>query len=441
MAPQPAPPSSVTVPVAWRTALAGANAGIERDWWRAFGDPALERLVQQAQANNGDLKIARSRLQEYQARIRVAESARLPALNLSLAPTRARSIGPFGTPIESTSIVGAVQASYELDLFDRVAGGIEAARFEALSQQAALEAAALAVAGNTASGYLNLLGLDAQLALARATLASRERSYNLARHQFEVGYSSRLEMSQAEAELHATAGTVPQLERQVAQQEQALNVLLGASPGAIARGADLLALREPTPGAGLPSDLLRRRPDIAQAEQAVAAADASLAVARDALLPSIRLTASLGAEGHSVAQLLRSPVELWSIGGSVLAPLFDAGRLRAQAEIAGTVRDRAIFTYETVVRTAFAETENALASIDTLQRQLIEAEARRAAAGEVLRVAHNRYTNGYASYLEELDAQRTAFNADLAALQLRTNLLTAHVDLYRALGGGWAPAR
>jgi multidrug efflux system outer membrane protein len=120
--------------------------------------------------------------------------------------------------------------------------------------------------------------------------------------------------------------------------------------------------------------------------------------------------------------------------------LFDAGRLRAQAEIAGTVRDRAIYGYETVVRTAFAETENALASIDGLQRQLVEAEARRAAAGEVLRVAHNRYTNGYASYLEELDAQRTAFSADLAALQLRTSLLAGHVDLYRALGGGWTPA-
>ena len=440
MTPQPAPPSSVTVPVAWRTTLPGADARVEREWWRAFGDPALDALVRQAQANNGDLKIARARLQEYQARIRVADSARLPALNVSLAPTRARSIGPFGTPIESTSLVGAVQASYELDLFGRVAGSVEAARFEALSQEAALEAAALAVAANTASGYLNLLGLDAQLALAKATLASRERSYNLARHQFDVGYSSRLEMSQAEAELHATAGTVPQLERQVAQQEQALNVLLGASPGAVARGADLLALREPTPAAGLPSELLRRRPDIAQAEQAVAASDASLAVARDALLPSIRLTASLGAEGRSVAQLLRSPVELWSIGGSVLAPLFDAGRLRAQAEIAGTVRDRAIYAYETVVRTAFAETENALASIDGLQRQLVEAEARRAAAGEVLRVAHNRYTNGYASYLEELDAQRTAFSADLAALQLRTSLLAAHVDLYRALGGGWTPA-
>ena len=137
MAPQPAPPSSVTVPVAWRTTLPGANASVERDWWRAFGDPALDALVQQAQANNGDLKVARARLQEYQARIRVADSARLPALNLSLAPTRARAIGPQGTPIESTSLVGAVQASYELDLFGRVANTVEAARFEALSQEAA----------------------------------------------------------------------------------------------------------------------------------------------------------------------------------------------------------------------------------------------------------------------------------------------------------------
>jgi len=440
MAPQPAPQASLAVPPGWRTAGAGDAAAIDRDWWRAFGDPVLETLVRRALDNNGDLKIARSRLQEYRARIRVADSARLPALNLSLGPTRARAIGPFGEPVDTTSVTGAVQASYELDLFGRIAGSVEAARFESLSQEAALEAAALAVAANTASGYLTLLGLDAQLGLARATLASRARSFELARHQFEVGYSSRLEMSQAEAELHATAAAVPQLERQVALQEQALNVLLGASPGPVARGAGLMALRAPRPAPGLPSELLRRRPDIAQAERLVAAGDASLAVARDALLPSIRLTASLGAQGHSLSQLLRSPTGLWSIGGSVLAPLFDAGRLRAQAEIAGTVRDRAVYTYESVVRAAFAETENALASIDGLQRQLVEAEARRVAANEVLRVARNRYRNGYASYLEELDAQRTAFNADLNALQLRASLLAAHVDLYRALGGGWAPA-
>ena len=438
MAPQPAPAPTLQVPVAWRTAPA-ADAAVTRDWWKHFGDPQLDALVRRALDSNGDLRIARARLQEYAARVRIPGSAQQPSLNVSFAPTRARAIGPLGQPVEVTSLVGAVQAAYELDLFGRLASTTEAARFDALSQEAALEAAALSVAANTASGYLNLLGLDAQLALARQTLASRERSFALARHQFEVGYSSRLEMSQAEAELHATAGVVPQLERAIAQQEQALNLLAGGSPGPVARGVPLLSLRMPLPAPGLPSELLRRRPDIAQAERAVAASDASLAAARDQLLPSIRLTASAGLEGASVARLLRSPVELWSIGGSVLAPLFDAGRLRAQAEIAGTVRDRAIYTYENVVRAAFAETENALAGIDGLRRQLTEAEARRTAANEVLRVAHNRYANGYASYLEELDAQRNAFGAENTVLQLRASLLAAHVDLYRALGGGWSP--
>jgi len=443
MAPQPAPAPTLQVPAGWRTAPVtdtALSAAVVRDWWRAFGDPQLDALVRRALDNNGDLRIARSRLQEYQARVRVASSAQLPALNLSFAPTRARAIGPLGQPVEVTSLVGSVQAGYELDLFGRLRSTTEAARFEALSQEAALDAAALSVAANTASGYINLLGLDAQLALARATLASRERSFALARHQFEVGYSSRLEMSQAEAELHATAAVVPQLERAIAQQEQALNLLVGASPGLVPRGLPLLSLRAPAPAPGLPSELLRRRPDIAQAERTVAAADASLASARDQLLPSIRLTASLGAQGADLPGLLSDPVALWSIGGSILAPLFDAGRLRAQAEIAGSVRDRAVFAYENVVRAAFAETENALAGIDGLRRQLLEAEARRTAANEVLRVAHNRYRNGYASYLEELDAQRNAFSAENTVLQLRASLLAAHVDLYRALGGGWSPA-
>ncbi len=440
MAPQPAPAPTLQVPGAWRSAPA-ANGIVARDWWQAFGDPQLNALVARALDSNGDLRIARSRLQEYGARVRVASSAEVPTLNLSAGPTRARAIGPLGQPVEVTSITGAVQAAYELDLFGRLASTTAAARFDELSQEAAFDAAALAVAANTASGYLNLLGLDAQLALARATLASRERSFALARHQFEVGYSSRLEMSQAEAELRATAAVVPQLERAIAQQEQALNLLVGASPGPVARGVPLLDVHMPTPAPGLPSELLRRRPDIAQAERAVAASDASLAAARDQLLPSIRLTASLGAQGHSLGNLLQSPTALWSIGGSILAPLFDAGRLRAQAEIAGTLRDRAVYTYENVVRAAFAETENALAGIDGLRRQLLEAEARRTAANEVLRVAHNRYANGYASYLEELDAQRNAFSAENTVLQLRASLLAAHVDLYRALGGGWTSAR
>jgi len=435
---QPPPQPTLVVPLAW-TGQVGPGAPVERDWWRAFGDPALDRLVAQALARNNDVRTAQSRLQEYRARIGVARSAQEPTLSVGFSPTRGRAIGPFGTPIDSTSLSASFQAAYELDPFGRLGNATEAARLDYAAQTAAADATALSVAANTASGYLNLRGLDAQLDLARATLASRQRSLELARRQFEVGYSSRLELSQAEAEYRATAAVVPQLERAITQQENALDLLAGANPGAVERGTDLGRLNAPAIQPGLPSELLRRRPDVASAERAVAAADASLAAARDQMLPSLRLTASLGAYAHDLPTLLHSPAELWSVGGSILAPLFDAGRLRAQAEISASLRDRAVFAYEGAVRNAFADTENALTAVRRLREQLDEAEARRVATAEVLRIAHNRYRNGYSSYLEELDAQRNAFSAENTVLQLRANWLQAHVDLYRALGGGWRP--
>jgi NodT family efflux transporter outer membrane factor (OMF) lipoprotein len=434
----PAPQPTLVVPPAWHTQV-GPGAPVERDWWRAFNDPALDRLVAQALARNNDVRTAQSRLQEYRARIQVARAAEEPSLSVGFNPSRARVIGPFGAPIYSTAMQGAFQAAYEIDPWGRTANLTEAARLDYATQQAAADATALSVAANTASGYLNLRGLDAQLALARATLASRQRSLDLARRQFEVGYSSRLELSQAEAEYRATAGVVPQLERSIAQQENALDVLVGANPGPVERGTELAGLNVPAIQPGLPSELLRRRPDIASAESAVAAADASLAAARDQMLPSLRLTASLGAYATSLPDLLSSPTKLWSVGGSVLAPLFDAGRLRAQAQISASLRDRAVFAYEAAVRNAFADTENALSAVRRLREQLDEAEARRVATAEVLRIAHNRYRNGYSSYLEELDAQRNAFSAENTVLQLRAAWLQAHVDLYRALGGGWNP--
>jgi NodT family efflux transporter outer membrane factor (OMF) lipoprotein len=435
---QDPPASTLAVPASWRAPLqVGPNAPVEQAWWRAFGDPVLDELVARALGHNGDLRTARSRLQEYQARIRVARSSQEPSLSISAGPTRARVISATGTPAESSTFTGNVQAAYELDPFGRLEAATRAARFDYAAQQAAADAVALSVAANTASGYLNLRGLDAQLALARATLQSRQASLELARRQFEVGYSSRLELSQAEAEYRNTAAAVPQLERSITQQENALSVLVGASPGAVARGAELGALRPPGIAPGLPSELLRRRPDIAQAESALAALDASLAAARDQMLPSLRLTASVGAYAHNLPDLLGTGTGLWSVGGSVLAPLFDAGRLRAQAEISASLRDRAVFAYESAVRNAFAETENGLTAVQRLREQLEQAEARRVATAETLRIAHNRYRNGYSSYLEELDAQRTNFTAETNALQLRASWLAAHVDLYRALGGGW----
>jgi outer membrane protein, multidrug efflux system len=438
---QDRPASTLALPAAWRAPLqVGPNAAVEGDWWRAFGDPALDALVAQALAHNGDLRTAGARLQEYQARIRVARSAQEPSLSIAVGPSRGRAIGPFGTPVEATNFTGNVQAAYEFDPFGRLEATTQAARFDYAAQQAARDAVALSVAASVASGYLNLRGLDAQLALARATLQSRRQSLDLARRQFEVGYSSRLELSQAEAEYRNTAAAVPQLERAIAQQENALSLLLGANPGAVPRGAALDALRPPGIAPGLPSELLRRRPDIAQAERTLAALDASLAAARDQMLPSLRLTASVGAYAHNLPDLLGSGTLLWNVGGSVLAPLFDAGRLRAQAEISASLRDRAVFAYESAVRNAFAETENGLSAVQRLREQMEQAEARRVATAETLRIAHNRYRNGYSSYLEELDAQRNNFSAENGVLQLRASWLAAHVDLYRALGGGWRPS-
>ncbi len=436
----PPPAATLEVPAAWRN---GGQQGAAADTivWSAFGDPVLGDLVRRALARNGDVRVAISRLQEFQARVRLADSAREPILNAGISPARARAIGGLGTPVEATSLAGNLQASYEIDLFGKLANASNAARADLRSQQALAAATGLAVAANTASGYLNLRGLDAQLALARATLASRERSLALAKRQFEVGYSSRLDWAQAQAEYHVTAAVVPQLQRSIAQQENALSVLIGTSPGGagavIARGAELDQLKVPAIGAGLPSELLRRRPDIVQAELAVIAADANLAAARDQMLPTVRLNASTGLQAYSLTQLLNAPYLLWSVGGSVLAPLFDGGRLQAQADISASLRDRAILGYETVVRNAFADSDNALTAVQRLDEQLAETVQRQQAAAEVLRVAHNRYANGYASYLEELDAQRNGFAADQAVLQLRTAALSARVDLFRALGGGW----
>jgi NodT family efflux transporter outer membrane factor (OMF) lipoprotein len=440
MPPQPAPASTLQVPAAWHAAPSTPASDVRRDWWRGFGDPALAALVGRALDYNTDVRVAQARLQEYRARITIASSAQLPLVSGSFAPGKGRVISS-GVPVETSSVNASVQASYEVDVFGRLAAGTAAARFDYQAQQAAADATALSVAANVASGYLNLRGLDAQLALARATLGSRQRSFDLARRQFQVGYSSRLELMQAEAELHTAAGVVPQVERSITLQENALDVLVGSSPVPVGRGRSLADLSAPAIAPGLPSELLRRRPDVAQAERTIAAADANLAAARDQLLPSIRLTASAGVQAANLPALLRSPTDLWSIGGSVLAPLFDGGRLRAQADIAGSLRDRAVFAYEGVVRTAFAETENSLASIGRFGEQLKQAQSRAVVAAEVLRIAHNRYANGYASYLEELDAQRNLYTAENNVLVLQASLLAAHVDLFRALGGGWTPAR
>jgi outer membrane protein, multidrug efflux system len=437
----PPPTATLQAPAAWRSPV-GPTAGVpapERQWWQGFGDPALSALVTTALANNGDLRIARARVSEYRARLGVAASAQQPSAGVDASPTRTRLLAYNGVPYVTNVYQAEFQASYEIDVWGRLAAQTDAAQASYQAERANADAAALSVAALAASGYLNLRGLDAQLELTQATLKLREQSRALARRQFDVGYSSRLEWLQAQAEYQAAAEQVPQLQRAIFEQENALSILAGGNPGPIARGAPLAELTPPDVPAGLPSELLRRRPDIARAEFNLLATNASLAATRDQLLPSFKLTAVGGVQNFRFKDLVNAPTALWRLTALAAAPVFDGGRVQAQTDAAAAQRDQAAYAYENAVRSAFAETENGLGALQRLREQILENDARRATAAETLRIAHDRYRNGYASYLEELDAQRTLYGADVGRLQLKTRMLQASVDLYRALGGGWAP--
>lgn len=429
----PPPNAAVRAPAAWRTYV-GPTAPLEAQWWRRFGDPALARLVEAALANNPDVAIAGARAREARAQERLARSQLLPNLNLGAGATYNRSVGPLGSASESFGGQPVFQASYEVDLFGRIGNLVAAARQSTAAAEAGREATTLSVAAATASGYVTLLGLDARLNVVQATLASRGEALRLARSRAEVGYTSQLELSQAQAEYEATALIVPQVQLAITRQENALSQLIGVSPQAIGRGEALTVLQQPPVPEGLPSELLRRRPDIAQAEFTLAASDATLTSTRAQFLPQITLT---GSAGVALSTALADPIRLWSIGTSILAPIFNGGRIRAQVETAEARRDQAAFAYQRTVLTAFREVEDNLAATQRLGEQRARLEAQRRAVAEALRHATNRYQAGYSSYLEQLDAQRALLTVDLSLVQAEADQLNAYVALYQAMGGGW----
>jgi NodT family efflux transporter outer membrane factor (OMF) lipoprotein len=351
-----------------------------------------------------------------------------------LAGKRERFLTPFGQPEYQTAERAEIGIAYEVDLFGRLRNASESARAALLATEVAQDSVKLAVAASAAGGYITLRALDARLAIVRATLDARTESLKIAQRRAQSGYAAELELSQAQAEFHATEQLIPTLQLAIARQEDGLSVLLGESPRAIERGAALATITAPRAPTMLPSELLRRRPDIAQAELLIVAADRSLDAARAAFLPRIQLGAS---GGYLDSTLIGDPVGLFAIGGSILAPLFEGGRLRAQADIATARRDQFAYLYRKVALNAFREVEDALASFQRTAEQQVIQRAQRDAFGQALLHATNRYRAGYSSYLEQLDAQRGLLSAELSLVQVSAEHLAAAVDLYRALGGGW----
>lgn len=418
-------------PLAWRTQLAN-SAALEKDWWTRFGDSQLTELVEKARANNLDVRIASARVDEARATEAVSRSLLLPTVEGGVQGGAQREVSAFGKGQNALALQPLFRASYEIDLFGRNAARVEGAAAATAANEAAREGALLSVSAATASGYVTLLALDGRLDILKRTLQARADALKYARDRASVGYTSQLELRQAEAEYQAAALLIPQVETQIARQENALSVLVGELPSATLRGGTLAKLTLPAAPDTLPSELLRRRPDIAAAEYQLAASDAQMRVARARFLPTIGISATAGA---AFSDLLANPVGIWSLGGSVLAPIFAGGRLTGEFNAATARRDQAAFAYRSTVLNAFREVEDRMVTLDRLADQKAALMAQRTAVADALRHARNRYQAGYTAYIEQVDAQRSLLGVELSIIQLDADMMTTMIGLYLAAGG------
>lgn len=437
---------AVALPAAFEGAPAAEADAVPARWWGLFGDPVLEGLVDDALARNVDLRAAAARIDETEAVLEQARAAMFPQVDLqgSASRTRASTIGaiplPSSAPVVQNASRLVLSTTFEIDFWGRLRRADEAARAQALGSRHARGVVATTLAGATAQAYFALRSLEAQAAAVDATVTAREESLALARRRAAGGLSSDLDVQQAAAALADARVQGRELRRQRALVEHQLAVLAG-SPGSKVGAGSLAALPvPPTPPAGLPSSLVERRPDVRQAEQALATATAMIGVARAAQYPTFSLTGFLGGQSADLTDILNSGGRVGSIGASVLWPVLDAGRYAARTREAEARAEQAAAAYEKSLQIAWREVADALANVSAATEAEADVTARLEAARETLRITRIRYDAGYSAYLEVLDAQRTSNAAELAAIQNRQARLASSVELMKALGGGWRPS-
>jgi multidrug efflux system outer membrane protein len=438
-------PPKVELPAA----SAPTPANIER-WWTLFDDPQLTALIDEALANNLELRLAVARIEESRASLRLARQALSPSLDVDAGVNRSQvsnaNTRQLPPPLATTTHNLGLQAAYEIDLWGRLAAGRDAAGADLLATAYAAQTVRIALAAQVATSAFTLRALDAELQLTRDTLATREASVELQQRRFDAGVASEYDLALARAERSTVAAGIAPIEQAVAQAESALAALLGRSAKAVFTPEVSRGAKSPAePGvaevpAGLPSDLLARRPDIRQAEAQLAAADARVAQARAAYYPRLSLTASLGGESRDLADLLTAPARVWSIAGNLLQPILGLKTIEAQADAAAARREQAVLAYQQVVQSAFRDVHDALVAHRGARDSLAAQDERRQRLREALRLAELRLQAGYSSQLEVLDAQRNLLDAERARLNALRDRQIALVSLYKALGGGWQMA-
>jgi multidrug efflux system outer membrane protein len=446
---------AVNVPVVYRDASADAGATAlaapsaqgsasapslgDEKWFEVFQDKELQNLIRTALQNNYDVRIAATRVLQARAQLGITRAEQFPAVSGggAISSQQSSKSGPI-PPFELTQGQVTASASWDLDFWGKYRRATEAARADLLATEWARKAVISSLVANVAASYFRLRQLDLELEISKRTLNSRNDTLQLTQTLEQHGINSLLDVRQSEQLVYTAAAEVPDFERQIAQQENALSILLGKNPGDIPRG---LALTEqshaPEVPAGLPSSILERRPDIHQAEENLIAANARIGVARAAYFPQISLTGTAGYQSPALTSLFTGPAGIWNLGASLTQPIFEGGRLKSNVRLAEAEHEQLLLSYQQAVQGAFRDVSDALVAYRKNREFRIQQQHLLDSAKDAAHLSEVRFKAGSTDYLEVLTNETNSFSAELSVAQAQGNELTALVQIYQALGGGW----
>jgi outer membrane protein, multidrug efflux system len=436
---------TVDVPTTYRNATpeetatgAGPSFG-DAKWWTVFQDNQLQQLIRTALTNNYDLRIAATRVLQAQAQVGITRADQYPTVGASANLASQRfALTPVSQPYQINGGQLALNAAWELDFWGKYRSATKAARANLLASEWNQRGVVNTLISNVATTYFQLRNADFQLEIAKQTLASRQDSLKLTQALEQNGSVSLVDVRQAEQLVYTASEEIPALQKQIAQTEDLLSTLLGENPTDVARGIKLTDQpHAPSVPAGLPSTLLERRPDIQAAEQQLIAANAQIGVARAAYFPDISLSAMGGFQSDALGRLFTGPAGIWSYGIALSQPIFTAGKIHSQVQLTEAQKQQALLTYQQTIQNAFRDVSDALIAYqknrEFREQQELLTEATRGAD----ELSKTRYQGGIASYLEVLTSETNYFNAQLTLAQAKADELTAYVQVYNALGGGW----
>jgi len=421
----------------FNTATTEADTLLNIRWWELFRDPVLDTLIKVALEQNKDILISASRIEQARAKLGFTKADMWPRLDYQGNYGYGNLLLGQNTGGAQENIFAGASLSWELDFWGKFRRANESERANLLATEYGYRSVQMGLISTVAASYFQLLDFQMRLEISKKTLALRDSSLWIIEQRFDHGIIPEIDVNQAQIQRAIAASSIPLYERSVAQTENAMSVLLGINPGAIEVGDDLV--NQPLPDTiptGLPSVLLERRPDILQAEQNVVAQNALIGVAVAQRFPSISLTGILGVASNEFSSLFTGGAA-WSVGGNLLGPLFHFNKNKRRVEIERAKTEQTVYAYELTVLNAFREVEDALVGIETLKRELGAREDQMNAAVNARELSAQRYDKGVTSYLEVLETQRSAFDAELLYSNTLQQLFNSYINLYNALGGGW----